>query len=365
MKLWSTAGSGLNVTMDISTYCNAGCPQCHRTNPDGLGKADWLPLVQWSLEEFKQAITLEELNYINRISFVGSWGDCIMNKDIFEIVKYLVDNNCPVNIETNGSIRDENWWWDFGIMGGNLLSVRFDVDGTTQEMHEKYRRFTHLDKVLSNMNMFAQTKAKTGTQTVIFKHNQDYLKEIVQLCKDNGSTFHSSVVSDRFYSTNSIKFYNKNNIVTDRAFYFNNKNGEKEDLTEASTSVLEKPVVAGTLSSTLTENIVCRWALPRNSVYILSEGSVIPCCYHGNSYFKYLQTGEESLLTKNPHFKEYIDNKEKYNIFKNSIKDIINGKWFTQTLPDSFSTNNAIPQCVNQCSSKIRKTHQLREFKDF
>ena len=362
MRLWSTAGAGLDVTMEISTYCNAGCPQCHRTNPDGLGKADWLPLIQWSLEEFKQAITIEDFKYIKRISFVGTWGDSIMNKDIFEIVEYVTSNSVPVSIETNGSIRDENWWWNFGIMGGKLLSVRFDIDGINQEMHEKYRRFTDLNKVLSNMSMLAQTKANVGSQTVVFKHNENYLKEILQLCKDNGSAFHTNVISDRFDNSNSIKFYDNNNI-SGKAFYFNNENGEKENFEEASRNVLEKPIVVGTASSVLSEKIICRWAQPRNSILVMPDGSLLPCCYHGNSYYKYLQDGKEVALVKNPHFKEYLDNKEAYNVFNNSIKDIINSKWFTETLPNSFNSDNPIPQCEQQCSSRIKKTHQLRDFK--
>jgi MoaA/NifB/PqqE/SkfB family radical SAM enzyme len=363
MRLWSTAGSGLDVTMDISTYCNAGCPQCHRTNPDGLGKADWLPLIQWSLEEFKQAITIEDFKYIKRISLVGTWGDSIMNKDIFEIVEYVISNSIPVNIETNGSIRDENWWWNFGVMGGKLLSVRFDVDGINQEMHSKYRRFTDLDKVLSNMNTLAQTKANVGSQTIVFKHNQNYLEEILQLCKDNGSVFHTNVISDRFNDSSTVEFYDKNGVVNDRAFYFTNENGEKESFEEASSSVLEKPIVAGASSSILSEKIVCRWALPRNSILVMPDGALLPCCYHGNSYFKYLQTGKEVALTKNSHFIEYMNNKQKYNVFENSIKDIVNSEWFTQTLPKSFTSDDPIPQCAQQCSTKIRKTHQLREFK--
>jgi MoaA/NifB/PqqE/SkfB family radical SAM enzyme len=351
MRLWSTAGLGLDVTMDISTYCNAGCPQCHRTNPDGLGKADWLPLIQWSLEEFKQAITIEDFKYIKRISFVGTWGDSIMNKDIFEIVEYVISNSVPVSIETNGSIRDENWWWNFGVMGGKLLSVRFDVDGINQEMHSRYRRFTHLDKVLSNMNTLAQTKANVGSQTVIFKHNENYLEEILQLCKDNGSNFHTNVISDRFDKSSNINFY------------FTNEKGEKESFEEANRNVLEKPIVAGASSAVLSEKIVCRWALPRNSILVMPDGALLPCCYHGNSYFKYLQDGKEVALTANPHFKEYMNNKQKYNVFENSIKDIIDSEWFTQTLPKSFSSADPIPQCAQQCSSKIRKTHQLREFK--
>ena len=51
MTQWDA--SSINLFMDISTYCNAGCPQCHRTDNNGLGKVDWLPLVQWSLKQFK------------------------------------------------------------------------------------------------------------------------------------------------------------------------------------------------------------------------------------------------------------------------------------------------------------------------
>ena len=236
MNLWTTENGGLKVTMDISTYCNAGCPQCHRTSTDGLGKADWLPLIQWSLEKFKQAITPEDFPSIKRISFVGSWGDSIMNKDIFQIVEYITSHNCFVDIETNGSIRDESWWWDLGVMAGEMLFVRFDVDGINQEMHSKYRRFTSLEKVLANMNMLSQTKARVGTQTVVFKHNQDYLKDILELCKENGSKSHTNVISDRFYNKNS----------RDRKFFFTNEDGNEEFLEWADNDDLEDPYNSGT-----------------------------------------------------------------------------------------------------------------------
>ena len=63
--------------IDLTTYCNAGCPQCHRTNPNGLGKVDWLPLVQWKLEEFKQAWPVESLNTISKFEICGTWG-CLL-----------------------------------------------------------------------------------------------------------------------------------------------------------------------------------------------------------------------------------------------------------------------------------------------
>jgi len=352
MSLWTTENGGLKVTMDISTYCNAGCPQCHRTNNTGLGKADWLPLIQWNIEQFKKAITPKDFKDIKRISFVGTWGDSIMNKDIFHIVEYITSYGCPVSIETNGSIRDEKWWWNLGVMAGDKLFVRFDVDGINQEMHAKYRRFTSLKKVLDNMLTLSQTKANVGSQTVVFRHNQDYVNEIVQLCKDNGSSYHTHVLSDRFFNDNS----------KDGVFTFINENGAVETLEKADRDVLSNPIVSGTASPILQSEIRCRWAQPRNEVLVMPNGDLVPCCYHGNSYWKYLQDGKEVDLTKNPHFREFIDNREEHNLFNKSIKEIINSKWYTETLPKSFGADNPIPQCALQCSTKIRKEHQLREF---
>ena len=54
----------INAWLDISTYCNAACPQCHRTDPKTSNKVDWLPLIQWSLKEFQTAFPQKTLNNI-------------------------------------------------------------------------------------------------------------------------------------------------------------------------------------------------------------------------------------------------------------------------------------------------------------
>ena len=54
----------LNAWLDITTFCNAACPQCHRTDPETLNKVDWLPLIQWSYEDFKKAFPIKTLKYI-------------------------------------------------------------------------------------------------------------------------------------------------------------------------------------------------------------------------------------------------------------------------------------------------------------
>ena len=345
----------LRVFLDISTFCNAGCPQCHRTDPNGLGKADWLPLIQWDLKMFQKAFPPKEVLKINRFNICGTFGDPIMTKDFMEICQYIVKCNpfAEVSVDTNGSIRDETWWWLLGAKIGKSLKVTFDVDGINQEMHSKYRRFTSLEKVLANMQALSSTNAVVSSQTILFKHNQNYKEEIKQLVLQYGSTNHSFVVSDRFDKHSSV----------DGKRYFIDENGNEDYLEEADPESVPNGVITGTQSRTLKSEIKCLWALPRNEVVINPDGQVLPCCFHGNSHYR-----SRMLTSHDPAFNEnviYSDGYNKdlksYNVFHTPLSEIIRSEWYTKTLPDSMKGDNPVRQCVNHCSSRINKTHQLRE----
>jgi MoaA/NifB/PqqE/SkfB family radical SAM enzyme len=140
------------------------------------------------------------MHLYKQMDICGSWGDPVMNKDIFQIIEYITSHKVWVNMSTNGSIRDEEWWFDLGIAGGHRLAVQFCIDGSTQEMHELYRRKTDLQKILNNMETFSQTRAQAKVYTVRFKHNEPYLKDIQELSKAYGAQKWTGVLSNRFYS---------------------------------------------------------------------------------------------------------------------------------------------------------------------
>ena len=73
-----------------------------------------------------------------------------------------------------------------------------DVDGITEEMHQKYRRGTSLKKSLAALKALSTTKAIALSQTVLFKHNEMYDEQIKKLAIENGSHNHLSYPSDRF-----------------------------------------------------------------------------------------------------------------------------------------------------------------------
>ena len=351
--LWNH--NGIKVFLDVSTYCNAGCPQCHRTSENGLGKQDWLPLVRWDLETFQKAFPPEEMKHIETFKFCGTWGDPVMCKELNKMCEYIIAYSFTnISIDTNGSIRDTDWWWDLGVKCGSRLEVIFAVDGINQEMHQRYRRFTDLDKVLDNMNMLSQTRAKIKSQTILFKHNQEYKDEIKELVKENGSTNHSFVISDRF----------------DRAEHketgirpFINEHGNEDYLERADQGSLPKGKISGTNDAENAYEIKCRWAIPRNEVVVNPDGQVLPCCFHANAHYKNKFDPNYGKEVRNHpiYMDEYDANPKDYNVLYTPLRQIIKSEWYQKTLPNSMKSDNVVPQCARQCSNRIKKQHQIRE----
>ena len=200
----------LKVALDLSTYCNASCPQCHRTSTDGLGKVEWLPLIKWSLEDFKRQFPKGSMNSLKRFEICGTWGDPMMSKDIGKITKYIIDNSeASVHINTNGGMRTPEFYEDLGNYCGKRLLIYFDVDGITNEMHQKYRRGVDLQTVLDNMEALSNTDAITRAFVILFKHNQDFVYDIKDMCKMYGAESVYIIKSDRFLVNDKFKFINE------------------------------------------------------------------------------------------------------------------------------------------------------------
>ena len=198
------------VDVNITNLCNARCPQCQRTDRNGLGIVSALPLTTWSLNDFKKKFNVKCLEDISEVSFCGTWGDPLMAKDIEPIVHYIIDNSrANIIITTNGSIRTDKFYWDLGVYCGRRLSMVIDVDGIDEQMHQKYRRGTSLKKSLEALQSLSQTKAIPLSQSIIFKHNEDYKDQMKELALSHGSHFHQHCYSDRFDDNNEWHFINE------------------------------------------------------------------------------------------------------------------------------------------------------------
>jgi len=196
----------LSIYLDLSTFCNAGCPQCNRTSIYGLSKWNWIPNRMWTIDRIKKAYP-RELN-IGKVTMCGTWGDPFMVKDVEKMIYYFLENDCEVKVNTNASMREPLYWYELGVRSSELghLEIFFDVDGIDNEMHAKYRRKTELDKVLENMEAFTLGGGKARVHTIVFEHNEKYLKEIRDLALSKGAQEVTFQKSNRYFHNGEFHF---------------------------------------------------------------------------------------------------------------------------------------------------------------
>ena len=349
----------LDIMLDITTRCNAGCPQCHRTDPMGLNKASWLPDINWSIEQFKQALPEKIAKHIYNFDFCGTWGDCLTNQDMLPIVKYIreVAPEATININTNGSLRNEDFWWELGVAGGKNLSITFAIEGTTQKMHQQYRQFTFLDKILNNMDIISNTPARIRTQCLVWKHNENHLDEIEQMCIEHGSLRHHVVATDRFGREVEYKFsykgkedkLEKTEIDFKDEEYSKQLDRRRFIKQTTKMSVNKKEVIEKIKKKKEVMKIVCEWG-GNNKVVINPDGQVLPCCFFCNPHFFNKNSPEvKSWFIEHPIMQKYQERQKEYNVFSTNLIDIINSEWYQKTLPDSWKTDKPVYQCQKYC----------------
>ena len=74
----------LTLDIELTTNCNAKCPQCTRTDTDNnLNRMSWLKLNQVTIKDFKNWFTQSELQKIKQFHFSGTYGDPGMCKDLY------------------------------------------------------------------------------------------------------------------------------------------------------------------------------------------------------------------------------------------------------------------------------------------
>jgi|MDTB01.3.fsa_nt_gb hypothetical protein len=107
----------------------------------------------------------------------------------------------------------------------------------------------------------------------------------------------------------------------------------------------------------MARKIVCKWK-KSGQVLVNPDGQVWPCCYLCNITYEYTNSDKTNILfgshRDNSHiFKEYYDNKDDHNIKKRTLQQILDSKWYSKTLPESWkSQKTALKQCKQYCTVK-------------
>ena len=318
------------VHVELTTRCNARCPMCMR-NYRGMDYNSGYPDTELSLADF-QHIVDPIITQIKQVNFNGNLGDFASARDAVEIVEYLVAHNITVNINTNGSLRNPDWWRRLALP---RVTVGFALDGLA-DTHSLYRQDTDWNKIITNAQAFIDAGGRAVWRFVPFDHNRHQEDQCRQLAKDMGFVAFENIYDGRDSGpvfTRSGEYSHR--IGTDPG----NHIPHIKDLLQSHVTWFD-PGTVQSHKDTPELKLRCQHKT-KQEIYIAADGSVYPCCYlgfypetmhhPGNSQTKELVRENNALKYDLAHCLEWFDRVE-------------------QTWAEDSIADGRLYQCVNSCS---------------
>ena len=173
-------------TIDTGNVCNLRCPLCP-TGYHGLKRSQAL----MTLQTFE--IILGKIkNYAIEV-ILHNWGEPFLNPDILPIIALARESSIGTTISSNLNLVHKGDDYLREVVDSGLSHLTVSVDGTTQEVYEKYRVGGDLEHVLHNMRVLLDYRKTTGRKTpkiewqfLVFKHNQHQMDDARRIAREIG-----------------------------------------------------------------------------------------------------------------------------------------------------------------------------------
>lgn len=295
--------------IEPTSKCTLECPLCDRT---------------WFYETFKRR-NLHEINVDHIVKFVGANnkvhlcgnnGDPIYHSKFLELCRKFKENNCVLDIATNGSAKTKEWWNELNHILTKDDSITFAIDGLEDTNHI-YRKNAKWDSIMNAINVLQERQCKIIWQFIPFKHNQHQIIEAKQMSKD--------LSFDEFKLLQSDRWLGKTDMMPDREYV--------DSYHEFQKSVLIDKDYSGKMAPECLRNNI-----PSSGLYIDAEGDFYPCCWMGTYRYKY---------------KSVFDPKQKrYNIADVSLPEILEKDDIKKFFDSTKQFTSAHECCKIQCGIK-------------
>ena len=173
------------ITLEPTNHCNLKCPLC----PTGEGDTS-VAYGLFKLDKYKKVVDVFS-KWAQTVQLF-SWGEPLLNKSFVEMVRYTSQDPYKIRSTTSVNlnlITDEQIK---GLLTSNLDALHVSIDGTTQEVYEKYRVGGNLEVVFSNLNKliaakkFYKANTKINWDFIVMKHNEHQVEEAKKMARDFG-----------------------------------------------------------------------------------------------------------------------------------------------------------------------------------
>lgn len=246
------SGLPFSLSIEPTTACNLGCPEC----PSGLkqftrptGKLN-LDLHKKMLEQVKKSVFY--INYYFQ-------GEPFLHPDFLALIRDANKRKIYTATSTNAHFIDQNKAEE--IVNSGLDRLIISIDGLTQETYENYRVHGSLEKVIKGTEFLieAKKKLKSNTPHLIFqflavKQNEHEVQDVFSLGKKMG------IDEVRIKSAQLYDYKNGNPLMPENEKY-----------------ARYKKQADGTYKLKVKTGNHC-WRMWSSSV-LTWDGKVVPCCF--------------------------------------------------------------------------------------
>ena len=273
-----------HVHLEITSRCNAACPQCPRNLSGGAPNPN-LPLTELSLDDAKAIFPVELVKRLRSLYLCGNYGDPLVATSTLEVLAWLksVNPRIGLGVHTNGSGRDAAWWRE---LAGLVTYCRFGIDGLEDTNH-LYRRGTSWDRIVDAVNAFvAAGGGRAEWDFILFEHNQHQVDEAVALARSLGFKKFYVKRTGRFFDARTGKNAPRREVY-DRhgASLYSISPPQDPDWQNPAAQALSTDAgdPAAYKRYLETAPIRCKVTDPPK-IYVSAEGLVLPCCFLANLY---------------------------------------------------------------------------------
>lgn len=245
--------------VEASSKCNAWCPACSRNN-NGFGLATGL--VEQDLSPYRFEEIISALPGLYAVQLCGNLGDPIASSHIDELVDISKKYAKKIQIHTNGSLRNINWWEKFASRLSDIdHDVWFGIDGLAG-VHEIYRQGTSFDKIIKNAQAFIDQGGHATWQFIPYKHNEHQVLKCLKLSQEM-----------QFKKFQVAKLYRNKTLAR------HYKTGQEFDLLP--TDSMRSLINIDRVKITVEQKNCMHLNMP--SIYVSAAGNISRCCYLAKS----------------------------------------------------------------------------------
>jgi MoaA/NifB/PqqE/SkfB family radical SAM enzyme len=349
-------GEVKRIHLELTTKCNASCPQCLR-NVRGGKVSPNLPLTELSLQDVQHILPPAILRTLEHITICGNYGDALVAKEALEICEYFRAWNPDIDIEfhTNGSGRSPEFWSRLALSVNRCV---FAIDGLEDTNHI-YRRNTNWNKVMESVTAFIGAGGHAVWNFIVFRHNEHQVKKASALARKLGFL--------KFYAKRTGRFVRHGKVSSETPI-LDAQGRVVGKLQLPQNSTFRNPVAEDIAEDFKSENDYEDWISSTNitcsaargrGIFISAEGFVFPCCWMAQIYSPGLLSRRKRQVIE--MMGGPTGDLSGIDALQRPLEAIVNSQLFRSTIPAGWEKGSGrLEICARQCGDRRLSANQKK-----